>query len=244
MSWKLKALLIWGLAVPAFSGFPINYMAADLLVGISYGWVIYAMVVHGAIILLLSRKIYKITIVVAVVITIPLVLLGTLISLIGLVFSGWDSALLADVFSHYSNLMATMLVVIPLALAMVAVLPFHRLEHHILKSRGGVRIGEKMILMFLRVFSHILYFVIPNIFEVIREERMLPSISGLTAGHKNNNLPLSERTRNVIQALINIGVESICSSIRYVPFWAEEISRLPGYSGAKQKPGGGKSPQD
>ena len=92
----------------------------------------------------------------------------------------------------------------------------------------------KMALMFLRVFSHILYFVIPNILEVIREEGMLPGTGKAGGAQTGAKPPLSRRLKNMVQTLVNIGVESICSAVRYVPLWAEEISRLPGYTGADQ----------
>jgi hypothetical protein len=234
MNWKLKALIIWVMAVPAFTGFPINHLPGNLLAGISYGWLAYGAMVYAAIILILGKKVYRITLVVALSIAIPLVVLGILISSVGLLISGWDQAYLDGRITHYISLMVTMVVVIPLALSMVAVLPFHRLERHILQSKNGVRTSEKIILMFLRVFSHIFYFVLPNILEVIREEGILKRKTVLTGGDQSTRLPLSFRIKEVVQMLVNIGVEAICSAIRYLPLWAEEISRLPGYEKKKR----------
>jgi hypothetical protein len=49
--------------------------------------------------------------------------------------------------------------------------PFHELEHKLLQKQLGVSKIEKFFLMSLRVFNHIVYFVIPNILESIRAER-------------------------------------------------------------------------
>ncbi len=130
-----------------------------------------------------------------------------------------------------------MVVVIPLVLSMVAVLPFHRLEHHILQSKQGVRTSEKIILMFLRVFSHIFYFVLPNILEVVREEGVLTRKRVLAGGQQSDRLPLSRRIVVMLRMMIIIGVEAICSAIRYIPLWAEEISELPGYNKKKHHTG-------
>lgn len=227
MNWKLKALIIWLLAVPAFTGFPINYIPGSLLPGVEYGWIIYGAIVYAAIISLLGRKIFKIAIIIALAIAIPLVVLGILISFIGLLITGWNSGGFFGIVCHYVSLAATMVVVIPLALSMVTVLPFYRLESRILRSRHGVTIGQKIALMFLRVFSHIFYFVIPNILEVIREEGILPGRGFLTDRQNCNNLRLLQRLRNITQSLVNIGVESICAAIRFIPLWADEISMLP-----------------
>jgi hypothetical protein len=227
MNWKLKALILWCLAVPAFTGFPINYIHGSLLAAVDYGWIIYGAIVYAAIVLLLGKKIYKITIIIALAIAIPLVLLGTVISLVGLFISGWNVDDLMGIIGHYIHLMATMIVVIPMALSMITILPFHRLESHILQSRHGVGMWQKIVLMFLRVFSHIFYFVIPNILEVIREEGVLTGRGLLTPGQINKKPPLLKRLRKITQALVYIGVESICSAIRFIPLWADEISMLP-----------------
>lgn len=228
MNWKLKALIIWLLAVPAFTGFPINYMTGSVLPGIDSGWILYGIVVYAAIIVLLGRKLWVVSIIIALAVAVPLVVLGTLISFAGLFITGWNSSGFAGIIYHYAALAAKMIVVIPLALAMVTVLPFHRLESRILQSRHGVSIGRKIALMFLRVFSHIFYFVIPNILEVVREEGVLPGRKRETKNGHKTRLPLRKRLRTIVRMLVNIGVESICSAIRFIPLWAEEISMLPG----------------
>ena len=80
----------------------------------------------------------------------------------------------------------------------------------------------------MRVFIHIIYFVIPDILEVLREERIFAEIAGRKKSGSAKKMPLRIRVHALIRILIQIGVEGICSAIRYVPLWAEEISRLPG----------------
>ena len=234
MNWKIKAVIIWVLAIPAFTGFPINHIPGNLFSGVSYGWLAYGAVVYAAIITLIGKKVFKLTVGVALAIALPLVVLGTFISAIGQFISGWGQSASADYIIHYITLLVTMLVVIPLALSMVAVIPFYRLERRLLLSRRGVKTREKIILMFLRVFGHIFYFVLPNILEVIREEGGLTLKRDLTGDRKNNRFPLSQQIAGIVQMLVNIGVDAICSAIRYIPLWAEEISRLPGYNATNQ----------
>lgn len=236
MNWKAKALIIWTLAIPAFTGFPMNQVQGELFPGATYGWLIYGALVYTAIIFLTGKKVFKLSLVIALTIAVPLVLLGTLISTIGQLITGWSQSSPADYIIHYIRLTVTMLVVIPLALSMVAVIPFHLLEQHLLNSRQGVKTTEKMILMFLRVFSHIFYFVIPNILEVVREEGILTGKRFLTRGSQRTRVPFFQRISAMVRMLVNIGVDAICSAIRYIPLWAEEISRLPGAAKTKQDP--------
>ena len=235
MNWRLKAIGFGVLAVPAFTGFPVNRISGALLPGAEYGWLVYAAAVHLAILLLLGRKAYRFALAVALIISIPVVLLGAGISYTGLLISGWSQARQGVYAAHYVHLAVTMLTVIPLALSMVAVIPMHRLERYLLQRPDGVKIAEKIALMGLRVFNHILHFVLPNILEIIREEGALSAFRSRGARGRDNPLPLSRRITGTLRMLTHIGVEAICAAIRYVPLWAEEISRLPGYGKKKQK---------
>jgi hypothetical protein len=241
MNWKLKAFLFWFLAVPAFTGFPVNNVPGALLPGAGYGWLAYAALVHSAILLLLGLKAYRFATLVALLITVPVVLLGAGISYAGLLIIGWSQSQQTVYAAHYIRLAITMATVIPLALSMVAVIPIHRLESHLLQRPTGVRFAEKIALMVSRVFNHILHFVLPNILEVIREERALSAVGTPHRSKRSETVPLRRRMGGVLRMLIHIGVEAICASIRYVPLWAEEISRLPGYGGAKHKTDGAES---
>jgi hypothetical protein len=80
--------------------------------------------------------------------------------------------------------------------------------------------------MFIRVFNHIVYFVIPNILEVMREEALLRTVT------ENASLPTGSRRllslgRRLTAGLVQVGVSGICASLRFIPLWAREIDDLP-----------------
>lgn len=232
MNWRLKTVFLVILAIPAFSGYPVNRIAGELVPGAGVGWLGYGVAVHLAVWALLGIKAYRIAIFASLLVALPVVVLGSGISFAGLLWRGWEPALQTVAIAHYISLAITMLTVIPLALSMVAVIPFHRLEYRLLQKSMGVSLLEKSALMFLRVFSHILYFVIPNILEVIREERFFPGLAGRRDAPGVTPKPFRRRLSNMVRILVQIGVEGICAAVRYVPLWADEISRLPGRSRA------------
>jgi len=140
--------------------------------------------------------------------------------------------------AHYVSLCITMLTVIPLALSMVAIIPFQDVEQNMLNTTTGVSKIEKFVLMFLRVFkfNHIGFFVIPNIIETMREENQYKKwvnsalrSSGPVSIQGKLQL-LGRRLTGLIREMIQVGVEGICASIQYIPLWAVEISQLPGRS--------------
>jgi hypothetical protein len=121
----------------------------------------------------------------------------------------------------------------------MAVVPFQRFEQKLLQNKNGVSKPEKCILMFLRVFNHIVYFVIPNILETIREEghyRKYVKNEKMSAddpaGGKKARA-IKSRLLYLIQEMVQLAVESICASIQFIPLWALEISQLPNRSRAK-----------
>jgi uncharacterized membrane protein len=125
--------------------------------------------------------------------------------------------------AHYVRLALNMLSVIPLALGIVATIPFGRLEQHLLRDPRGVTLVEKKLLMAVRVFNHIAFFVIPNLLEVVREERSFrPSPPRQTRADR------SQALRALTAGLVQIGVAGICAALRFIPLWAWEIAALPG----------------
>jgi len=192
------------------------------------GWIVYATLVHAATLSLLGPSPYRLALVISLLITLPVVLLGATISLIVLFFRGFTAADLNAITSHYVALAVTMLTVIPLALSIVAVIPFHRMENRLLNQSGGVSLIQKSTLMFARVCIHVIYFVIPDIMEVLREERILKQIMGRQASAEDPKLSLRLRANILVRNMIQVGVEGICSAVRHIPLWAEEIARLPG----------------
>lgn len=228
MKWKIKLTVFCLLAIPAFSGYPLNQFNESIPPGIPLSWIAYLLIVHIAVMALLGNKPYRIATGIALFITLPVVILGSGISAIGLLWRGWQMDGLNPIMSHYSSLAITMITVIPLALCMVAMIPFHRIESRLLQKNQGVTLAEKCALMFVRVFIHIVFFVIPEILEVLREEKIFSNITDPDIKIRGRAQGFVSRGRILIGILIQIGVEGICSAIRYIPLWAEEISRLPG----------------
>jgi len=230
MTWRIKLAVFCVLAIPAFIGFPLNHIQGTLFPGAAIGWVGYGLIIHTAIFCLLGKKPYQVAIGIGLLISVPVVCLGAGISFVSLFVSGWNPTRQTFIITHYISLAITMITVIPLALSMVAVVPIHRIENRLLQKSRGVSLVEKSVLMFVRVFIHIIYFVIPDILEVLREERIFAVIAGGQKSSRAHKMSLGTRIQALIRILIQIGVEGICSAVRYIPLWAEEISRLPGRS--------------
>ena len=220
-------------AIPTFVGYPVTIFDSVIISGLTYGWVAYLFIVHLLIVAVNGSRFYANLLAVAALISMPVVFVGgTIAFLIFLLGLGYEAGQ-AAYSPHYVSVCITMLTVIPLALSLIGVVPFQRFEHKLLQSPSGVTKLEKCTLMFLRVFNHIVYFVIPNILETMREE-----------GHyrqwlKNEKLPSGEsesvkkprgikyRILALIQEMVQLAVDSICASIQFIPLWAVEISQLP-----------------
>ena len=233
MNWKLKFLILIILSVPAFTGYPVVSFEAEILPGITYGWVIYLLVVNLFIWIITGRQFFPNVVTIAVLIAMPVVFVGAGISYL-MFLSGLGYASGAAAYSaHYVSLCITMLTVIPLALSMVAIIPFQDFEQNMLSRETGVSKIEKFALMFLRVFNHIVFFVIPNIIETIKEEATYKkwvdhSLSASASGSRRSRLQLiRRRLTGLFREMIQIGVEGICASIQYIPLWAVEIAQLP-----------------
>lgn len=232
IGWKIKFILLVTISVPAFIGYPVVLFDSEILQGLTYGWVVYFLFVHAMILAINARRFYANILAVAALISMPVVFVGGFISyiiyLLGIGYASGQS----DYSPHYVSVCVTMLTVIPLALSMVSVVPFQRFEHKLLQNRAGVTRLEKGILMFLRVFNHIVYFVIPNILETIREERHYrkwmateAKISSQSSGRRAIG-EIKNKFLTLKTGMIQLAVEGICASIQYIPLWAVEISRL------------------
>ena len=64
--------------------------------------------------------------------------------------------------------------------------------------------------------------------EVVREEGALPVKRRTGRSHGGAARPWHRRIAGLLPMMVHVSVEAICASIRYIPLWAEEISRLPG----------------
>ena len=220
MNWKRRILLLILIGIPAFTGLsPLAGLGAALP-GVPWAAFIYAAAVNIVIGLTCGGVFAAGVLTVSVVILLPVVIGGASITWI-LAAAGWVTAMPAGVYgAHYVRLALNMLAVIPLALSIVATIPFGRLEQHLLKDERGVAPWEKKLLMAVRVFNHITFFVIPNLLEVVREEISGGSRHHLSAGP-------TRRLMSLTTGLIQIGVAGICGALRFIPLWAREIAELP-----------------
>lgn len=213
--WPYGFFAIVAAAVPALTGYPLDRLPQEIVAGISQGWVFYGGLLHLLILLLLRSRWYLNILAVTAVVTLPVVYSGAAVSKLG-AWLGLIDASGAAIDIHYVQLCLRMLTVVPLALAMVAMLPLERAERNLLSRAQGITTLQKKALMAIRVFSHIAFFVLPTLLEVLREERPLP---GRTLYRR--------RGRPLLRLLIHLAVESICAAIQYIPIWAHEIERLP-----------------
>ena len=236
MNWKLKFIILIIIALPAFTGYPVASFEAEIFPEITYGWVIYFLAVNLVILIITGKQFFPNVVTIAVLIALPVVFAGAGISyfifLLGLGYPAGP----AEYSAHHVSLCITMLTVIPLALSLVAIIPFQDFEQGMLNTTSGVSKIEKWILMFLRVFNHIVFFVIPTIVEALREEAQYKSWgdaslkASSTVSVKAKLILLGRRFTALIKDMTQVGVEGICSSIQYIPLWAVEISQLPGRS--------------
>lgn len=231
--WPLNFVILFVIAVPAFSGYPLTLWPAELVAGISQAWAVYLGVVLMTVRLVLGARMCANVVAVAALVTLPVVFAGgTLSALVRLAGLGAGDAAAAGI--HYTKLCVTMLSVIPLALALVAVVPFGSLESRLLMHPDGVTARQKSILMVLRVFNHIAFAVLPGTLEILREE-------GLADGQR---LRIQAECRGVkavaadtLNDIVHLAVGTICAALQYIPLWAHEIGRLPERRGRRRRSG-------
>ena len=220
LRWPFDAIVLLVVAVPAFSGYPLQLAKHEVIAGIAWSWPVYLAVVHLTLCFLFRGRIYANIVAAGALITVPVVFAGAaLTQLLYLAGIAVRDPAANDI--HYVQLCLTMLTVVPLAVGLVASLPFNRFERRLLAQPRGIRPFQKKLLMSTRVFQHIAFFVLPNTLEVLREE--LP-------GQRWRQQWQAARLRTVslfIGDCIHLAVEIICSSLQYIPLWAHEISRLP-----------------
>lgn len=220
LNWRIKLLVLLILAIPAFSGLPLKMFDQIVLAGITRGWLGYSFVTHSILALVLGPALWAICLSISVAIMLPVVFGGATISYLLYLFGIGGAIGPFGYSAHYLSLSLTMLTVIPLANGLIAVLPLNRIENRLLTREDGVRFYEKAALMFIRVFTHIVFFVIPNVLEIMREERRQQYPGDAT-------LPIRRRIAAAVRTLIYFGVGGICASVQYIPLWADEIAALP-----------------
>ncbi|MDJ0808450.1 MAG: hypothetical protein QNJ48_03025 [Desulfobacterales bacterium] len=223
MIWQGRILILMLVGIPAFTGvYPLSGLG-DALPGVTWSAFIYAAAVNLAVGLTCGGTFAAGALAVSVLILLPVVIGGAAITWC-LAWLASPSTIPADAHGgHYVRLALNMLSVIPLALSIVATIPFGRLEQHLLRSARGVASWEKKVLMAVRVFNHITFFVIPNLLEVVREERPFES----RGARWRNGVDRKATPGALMAVLVQIGVAGICAALRFIPLWAREIADLP-----------------
>jgi hypothetical protein len=223
--WRLLGLTV--LALPVFAGVGPLAAAGEILPGVAGGPVLYVLLVLGGVACFCGRAFLANTLAVTALILMPIIYGGGAVSWLLAVAGGASPGGAGSLHGgHYVRLTLNMLSVIPLALAIVASIPFDRLEQRLLGKVRGISAGEKYLLMFIRVFHHIVYFVIPNLLEVMREEALLRRVSESVSG-RPKPCSILAWGRRLTAGLVQIGVSGICASLRFIPLWAREIDDLP-----------------
>jgi hypothetical protein len=222
MNWKGRILVLALIGIPAFTGFSPLSMLGESLPGVPWSAFVYAAVVNLTVGLTCGGAFAAGALTVSVLILLPVVLGGATITWILAWLNPPPPETTAAYGGHYVRLALNMLSVIPLALSVVATIPFRRLEHRLLRGEHGVTVWEKKLLMAARVFNHIAFFVIPDLLEVVREEGAFESL-------RINQTPTRRKfaLRGLIAGLVQIGVAGICAALRFIPLWAREIADLP-----------------
>lgn len=218
MKGKLTFVLLALTAIPALSGWPLGYLSEEVIPGLTWGWVLYGLWVHVILWRLCGGRIYSIIVSAAVWIALPVVFGGAAVSHLFnmLNIQSRDAALVG---SHYIGLLVTMLAVIPLALGTVALIPFRKIEARLLTQVHGLSLPQKALVMLLRVFNHLLFFIMPQVLEVIREEQQTLK--------KEPPIGFKQRVRQIVMQMIFLSVYAISSALHQIPMWAVEIARLP-----------------
>lgn len=230
--WGIKLITLLIISIPSWNYFFINLISNEIFKGLSYGQLIYFLIVTISILILLGRKILSICHSIASIIVLSVVFFGSFISLVEAILTTSPEFVptkILDYSPHYISLFITMMTVVPLSLAIFSSIPFFQYEKKVLKKMEGMSIIRKIILISVRVFGHIIYNVIPKIILVKREEdSIIKSTDGIA---EDIIFKKCEKTRGQLIILIRdyfqIGIVAIRSSIEYIPLWALEISHLP-----------------
>ncbi|MGD9331761.1 MAG: hypothetical protein PVJ53_10640 [Desulfobacterales bacterium] len=223
----LRGIVLMALAVPVFTGVSPLPGEGEILPGVLWAPVGSLFLVMGGVGFCCGRAFLGNTMALTALILIPIVFVGGLVSYLSALWNGVGPGAAGFIQgAHYVMLALNMLNVIPLALAIVASIPFEGLAQKLLRRTAGISTAEKYLLMFVRVFSHIVYTVIPNILEIVREEALLQSISGQGAPGTGRRR-IASWVRRLTAGMVQVAVSGICASLRFIPLWAREIDDLP-----------------
>jgi hypothetical protein len=230
-----RLLCLTVLAVPVFTGLSPFPAGGEILPGVAWGPVLHVMLVLGGVACSCGRAFLANVVAVTALVLSSIVYAGGLVSWLLAMAGGIPPGVAGSIHgAHYVGLALNMLGVIPLALAIVASIPFDRLEQQLLRGAHGISAGEKYLLMFVRVFNHIVDVVIPNILEVMREEALLRAVSE-NASRRTGPRYFRSLARRLTTGMVQVGVSGICASLRFIPLWAREIDDLPRRLSPKQR---------
>jgi hypothetical protein len=225
--WKARLALLLLAAVPALTGLPLGTVTAEILPGVGWSAVAYFAAANLLLAGAVGGRRYGTLVAVGALITLPVVLGGGIVAYL-LYRAPWVVSAAPPTYSgHYVRLALNMLTVIPLALGIMAVLPFQRLEMQVLSRQTGVTVLQKNLLMILRVFNHIVFAVVPGMLEVMREENWQQRV--LTIPERPRGLPrrVADGAGAGLRAMTQVAVNGICAAVQYISLWAVEIARLP-----------------
>jgi len=234
MHWKIKLLILLLGAIPAFTGYPVSRFDAVVVAGITRAWAVYFLVANSLVLGLCGRRRYARILTAAALVTLPVVASGGCLSFMVSLFEPDTWGAQVKYSAHYLGLCVTMLTVVPLALGLVTTIPLQVFEQQLLQNRLGVPMTQKRILMALRVFNHIVYYVIPNILEVVREERQFMAFNECADREKKRS-GVFKRATLIVRRMTHIAGEGICAAVQYIPLWAAEIADLPAGDEGRRK---------
>ncbi|MCP3951276.1 MAG: hypothetical protein GY697_03535 [Desulfobacterales bacterium] len=226
MNWKTKLFILLLGTIPAFTGYPVSRFDMVVVAGITRAWAVYFLVANSLVLGLCGRRRYARILTAAVLVTLPVVASGGCLSFVISLFEADAWSAQVKYSAHYLGLCVTMLTVVPLALGLVTTIPLQAFEQKLLQNRHGVPMTHKRLLMALRVFNHIVYYVIPNILEVIREERQFLALNDST-DRKKRPIDMFKRATLIVRRMTHVAGEGICAAVQYIPLWAAEIASLP-----------------
>lgn len=224
--WPYGFCVLLVAAFPAFYGPVLDWIPGEIVPGIAWRWAIYFAAIHFLALLLIGRHWYANVLTLATLVTLPVVYAGAAVTRLGALLGFIDFNATASGI-HYAKLCLTMLTVVPLALALVAMIPFNNFERRLLLRPDGIYPFQKKLLMVLRVFNHTVFFVVPSVVEVLREERSIVRMESIPAGNRKTGGYGWLRFRRLGEVVTYLAVESICAAVQFIPLWAYEIGQLP-----------------
>lgn len=220
----LQSIILIILAIPAFSGLFLN-AGPTAFFDISVGRLLYLLVTTTAILILQGRFLWLTATIIALLVAIPVVLGGSIVALI-LYAMNLGGMTLPQIAAHYVALFINMLSMIPLAIALVSLIPTAALETRLLRDTAGVTSLQKKLLMAMRVFNHAVFAVMPEIIQAATEELRFNGYL-----YKAQNKIKHKRRlflKSVLQIFMFMAITAICSVLKYIHFWTAEISALAG----------------